>query len=71
MKIETKYDIGQEVWVMLLGKPTHCSIETIHSCHSRIHRVIEYYLVGIGSTFGFHAKEYEIFPTKEELLKSL
>ena len=21
MKIETKYDIGQEVWVMTMGKP--------------------------------------------------
>jgi hypothetical protein len=71
MKIETKYNIGDEVWTMLLDEPTHCIIETIHSRCSRTHRVIEYYLVPIGSSWGFHAKEYEVFPTKEELLNSL
>lgn len=71
MKIETQYNIGDKVWAMLLAEPTHCSIEAIHSYCSRTHRVIEYYLVPIGSSWGFHAKEYEVFPTKEELLTSL
>jgi hypothetical protein len=71
MEITTKYNIGDKVWAMLLDEPTHCSIETIHSRHSRTHRVNGYYLVPIGSSWGFHASEYEVFPTKEELLKSL
>jgi hypothetical protein len=71
MTIETKYNIGDEVWAMLLGDPEHCKIESVKSYRSRTHRFVEYYLTPIHSSWGFHAKEYEVFSTKEELLKSL
>ncbi len=71
MTIETKYNIGDKVWTMLLGEPVHCIIEAAQAYRSRTHRFVEYYLVPKDSNWGFHAKEHEIFPTKEELLKSL
>lgn len=63
MKIETKYDIGQEVW-MILGK-------SVHSGH-----IVEYHIptkgynVYVGGIYVF-MDESEIFESKEELLKSL
>lgn len=76
MKIETKYDIGQEVWVMLDNKPQCMKIwgvnvniqEGFDGQYTLPDKTnIEYY------NWGKHhiiAEEY-LFPTKEELLKSL
>lgn len=72
MKIETKYDIGQEVWTMLYGEPVFCTIEGISITHTKLRRLERYYVVpNDGSVYGFHAMYDEVFPTKEELLKSL
>ena len=71
MTIETKYNIGDEVWATLLGDIEHCTIEAVKSYRSRTHRFVEYYLTPINLSWGFHAKEHEIFPTKTELLNSL
>jgi hypothetical protein len=72
MKIETKYDIGQEVWVMLLDEPTHCTIEGISVTHTKLRRMERYYVVPNDySVYGFHAMHDEICLSKEELLKSL
>lgn len=69
MKIETKYDIGQEVWTMLLNEPTHCTIEGISVTHTKLRRMERYYVVpNDGSVYGFHVAYDELFPTKEELL---
>lgn len=62
MKIETKYDIGQEVWVMTMGKPYCAKITAIHIDKNGLLYNIKYLLA---------KKEEELFPTKEELLKSL
>ena len=63
MKIETKYDIGQEVWFTLCeGRIFSSPIGSIVFDKDGLF----YNVVGYG-TF----KEYELFPTKEELLKSL
>lgn len=72
MTIETKYNIGDEVWAMLCDEPVSCRVNAIKSFRSDTHRFIECYLVpNDGSSYGFHEKENKIFPTKEELLKSL
>jgi hypothetical protein len=68
MKIETKYDIGQEVWFLYYGKVfkdiiTHRMIIAIGNQRDD---------VAIYRTRNFNnLAEYELFLTKEELLKSL
>ena len=68
MEIETKYDIGQEVWLFYYGKIlkdiiTHRMTIAIGS---RRDDVVIY------RTRNFNnLAEYELFTTKEELLKSL
>ena len=64
MTIETKYNIGDEVWVMSYsGKPFCVRITSI-----TIHKdfLIMYHFVNIGDR-----EEKHLYPTKEELLKSL
>jgi hypothetical protein len=70
MKIETKYDIGQEVWCMFCGIPEKCVIVSITS---RIYRkgIITDYTVEIREGLQVDELESNLFPTKEELLKSL
>ena len=68
MKKDTKYDIGQEVWFFYYGKIFKDIIT---------HRIIiavgnERTDVVIYRTKNFtNIAEYELFPSKEELLKSL
>lgn len=68
MKIETKYDIGQEVWFFYYGKIfkdiiTHRMTIAIGNRRDNI---------VIYRTRNFNnIAEYDLFPTKEELLKSL
>ena len=68
MKIETKYDIGQEVWFFHYGKIfkdiiTHRMTIAVGNRRDN---------VAIYRTRNFNnLAEYELFPTKEELLKSL
>lgn len=65
MIIETKYNIGNEVWCQTLtgiGCAKIDSIEIDDTCFM-------YYLKG-EDIEGWYF-EYEFFPTKEELLKSL
>lgn len=62
MKIETKYDIGQEVWVMTMNRPYCTTITAVHIDKNGLSYNLKY----------LHAKaEENIYPTKEELLKSL
>ena len=81
MKIETKYDIGQEVWFMWENKPTSQKIAAIEVYVGE--KVLPSYYVEpyeidpikvvnsdiIPYNRRFH--ESLLFPTKEELLKSL
>lgn len=66
MKIETKYDIGQEVWFMHKCKPI-CEKVTSLTIYTHNKVVIEYFFQ---MPFVF-VREERIFPTKEELLKNL
>ena len=68
MKIKPKYSIGQEVWFFHFGYKPFRDIIT----HMKI------VAIGIGKDVVIYRTknfpvlaEYELFPTKEELLKSL
>lgn len=72
MKIETKYNIGDEVWSIPNGKPVKFTIERIYVKvykHGYINISYEYYDDNEGRMY--RLPEYMVFPTKEELLKSL
>ena len=62
MTRETKYELGQEVWVMAMGKPYCATITAIRIDKNGLLYNLKYLLA---------KKEEELFPTKEELLKSL
>jgi hypothetical protein len=71
MKIETKYNIGDEVWIISKGKVVKDVVDMIH-IHIGSDENITYSLkskriLGLFETI----KESSIFHTKEELLKSL
>ena len=66
MKIETKYDIGQEVWYHIGS--TIADGEILGIRISQGNPII--YEVSVMHTYCFMTEE-DIFPTKEELIKSL
>ena len=71
MKIETKYDIGQEVWIISKGKAVKDVVDMIH-IHIGSDENISYSFNGRRASGLFEIiEESNIFPTKEELLKSL
>lgn len=70
MTIETKYNIGNRVWFQTLGvnykaKIVHINIDVFpdgeHMIHYKLHN----------KGYSYERHESELFPTKEELLKSL
>lgn len=62
MEISTKYNIGDEVWVMSIGRPFCTKIISIR---------IDKYGLSYNLKYLTAVEEKQIFPTKEELLKSL
>lgn len=77
MTIETKYNIGDEVWCILDNEVQHCEITDIYiaiagkycelKCRFKsVLKTVEYKV-----SYGHIVAEYKLFPTKEELLKSL
>ena len=72
MKIETKFDPGQTVWIMIDNKPKECVInEVIPGTRGKTFRYKDAYTID-----GYNGKspkfyEEQIFKTKEELIKSL
>ena len=72
MKIETKYNIGDEVWFIADGEICNEKITAIH-IHVTISEVYITYSCDddiVGQTLNTAAEKY-FYPTKEELLKSL
>lgn len=66
MTIETKYNIGDEVWFTTYNKrPVSAKITAIKIVGSKL-RLIEYLFLDYAERL-----ESCVFPTKEELLKSL
>lgn len=70
MTIETKYNIGDEVWFMNEGEPTSEKIVRIDVEQYEQKQYIEYTVI-LCDVILTSFYEEEIFPTKEELLKSL
>lgn len=67
MTIETKYNIGDEVWYKGFKEIFHDRISNIRIDVDCIGEIQIYY-----ELWGSVTKdEYKLFPTKEELLKSL
>ena len=69
MTIETKYNIGDEVWVLDGLEPISREVLRIDIEVYNAKTIIEYDVMVGDVLTGFY--EREIFPTKEELLKSL
>lgn len=69
MKIETKYDIGQEVWVMH-QKPTKVTIKRISCYCGRWGHLLKEEVMYLADNDCCFSEDL-LFPTKEELLKSL
>lgn len=70
MTIETKYNIGDEVW-FILGA-TAKKGEILEVTFTKREEILTgfYYSVSVGASYAsFYEKQ--LFPTKEELLKSL
>lgn len=68
MTIETKYNIGDEVWTIIENKVCKYHILSITAKKGMRNEEIEvkYYIGNCEWRY-----EHELFPTKEELLKSL
>ena len=70
MTIETKYNIGDKVWTLDFFDEPHegevLSISTFNNYKYKRRDYISYYIHYLGNR-----NEREVFPTKEELLKSL
>ncbi len=71
MTIETKYEIGQEVWILYDNKAIrqviNCLYITVEMNGGRIRQVVNYDIMFCAGGY----KEDVIFETKEDLLKSL
>ena len=72
MKIETKFDPGQTVWIMIDNKPKKCVIdEVIPGKRARTFRCQDAYTITGYNAYSPKFYEEQIFTTKEELIKSL
>lgn len=72
MKIETKYNIGDEVWVEWFTTPTKMIVESLLFVRDTEIEKIMYSVINPADRREFYdAVESELFSTKEELLNSL
>lgn len=70
MIIETKYNIGQEIWFQILGvcykaEITHIEIDVLDKRKPSIHYTLHRH------SYSYVRREDELFFTKEELVRSL
>lgn len=71
MEIKTKYNIGDEVWVAnIFREPIEVEVYGIVAEVKDSNVLIDYY-IGLDKNGCTLRKEELLFPTKEELLKSL
>lgn len=72
MTIETKYNMGDKVWFNCMGTPMSIQISEINIAVEFDNCVLVRYMIGeYNEKYFFERDEDELFPTKEELLKSL
>ena len=76
MTIETKYNIGDEVWIykdykkgIIQGQIQDLRATSVFLCRTPIIEYTISYVNNRGNLKLFHRLEEDIFPTKEELLK--
>ena len=69
MNIETKYNLGQEVWMHLSNRCICGKIIDVRAYTSNKRKMIVYELFAEDECISM--LEEHLFPTKEELLKSL
>lgn len=70
MTIETKYNIGQEVWFMKDNHAASGKVAGLRCTHNE-NMNTDYFIRGNFIYSGCILEEKFLFPTKEELLKSL
>lgn len=71
MTIETKYNTGDEVWFIWENSVQSAKIEGIWNITVNPEKSVVYQLNMIWRGAPLLFREQELFPTKEELLKSL
>ena len=72
MTIETKYNIGDEVWCFIGSTPIPIVVVGIRIICDEYYKSIYYHLAEeLGKPFAISLGESVLFPTKEELLKSI
>ena len=70
MTIETKYNIGDKVWGKKWNTPCRLTIKGVIVKAFKLCEYIEYVVVE-EDNIPMHYIEQNLYPTKEELLKSL
>lgn len=71
MTIETKYNIGDEVWVAINNKPEEFIITGVKYTMNGRYKGCDYYIKSSDCDYDTLLPEELLSPTKEELLKSL
>lgn len=71
MTIETKYDVGDLVWIMSYNKCCQCKIKKIHCTKDPGSYDCYYTLEDSDGELVSSYREDEIFPDKDSLLLSL
>lgn len=71
MTIETKYNIGDEVWCYIVGECFPLRVVGIRILWDKSYKSINYILSEDGVDLTITLGESVLYPTKEELLKSL
>ena len=71
MKIETKYNIGDEVWARFANEAILCKINNVLIIEDNGFLKVVYLVSDLNERMFGTRFTNELFPTKEELLKSL
>lgn len=71
MTIETKYNIGDEVWASFDEIPMLCKIKGIEVIEVEGFLMVGYSVSARDERIFGSRFSYELFPTKKELIKSL
>jgi hypothetical protein len=77
MKIETKHNIHEMVWIMKDNKPTHLEIKGIEIDCGKIRsvsggvRIYYHFKEGFFNSSTFEVRESEVFKTQKELIDNL
>ncbi len=71
MTIETKYSVGDEVWLISYNRIYAAKVQEIHAKDIGVGLKVHYVANIITDTQGKNYSESELFPSKQDLLNSL